>query len=604
MADYFVGLFLKYFFRAVIMGVGLCLVIEVAMQVDGLRERGPLEIHVFDLVSEIMPPSDREDGAENLVAQLLAVAAETSKVWGLSILLVIGFGVPLGVISGRLACAGMHVGSGWRVTARLVMTPCLLLIWVPTFGLASLLVLYLINVTEVPVFELMKNGGQGFEGDDVYVAEWWRLLLPTSVVAFSGAAWLAREVAQILWMTHQMDFVRAAEDRGLSGGRLFFCYTMNNSMCRIGGAFLRLCFFMLGSLILVEWVFRFPGLGLMIRTAAAEDDLARLFAGGVLLALMVLAAGLLLEVFFGMIDKNTRMRGGVDVMSDEKLAISSRSEAKTAGGNKKFGGKSNRQWRVGRVRRLKLAWFVVLMVSGVLMGIHMLEVLSGGVLKQGELIEQNARRILLGAGGTLGMGLMSSILAMLVSFCIVGLSGWLGGWRTYGLIVKMHTALFSMPAIFWVFVGLAVASSGFWSVILILGCVGGLLGVGVVSQWFVAMELCGWIEAAQAAGLKRRQVFLRHFFPAIWPMMVSRTLLLVPTMLLLAVAVDFSGLVETEGDSNCWGVLMAEGMSRMLDDPKLLIYSVVAVWVMAVSIAVLASWAKFENGDQPGPDIY
>ena len=79
------------------------------------------------------------------------------------------------------------------------------------------------------------------------------------------------------------------------------------------------------------------------------------------------------------------------------------------------------------------------------------------------------------------------------------------------------------------------------------------------------MEFCGWIEAAKAAGLKRRQIFLRHFFPTIWPRIVSRILLLLPAMLLLVVAADFSGLVEGGEGFDRWGILMAEGQGGLLD---------------------------------------
>ena len=99
MADYLVGLFLKYSFRTVIAGVCLCLIFEVAMQVDQYQEGQAPQFHVVDLAAEILSPDDAERGTEMWVPQMIHPALETLKVWLLSIVLSLGFGIPLGETS-------------------------------------------------------------------------------------------------------------------------------------------------------------------------------------------------------------------------------------------------------------------------------------------------------------------------------------------------------------------------------------------------------------------------------------------------------------------------------------------------------------------------
>lgn len=591
MADYLVRLFLKYCFRALIAGVALCLVFESAMQVNDWGGSESLEFHVFDLSAEILWSLESGEGSEEFESVIFSAAAETVKVWGLTVLLVIGFGLPLGMVLGRLGCAGKRGSRGRRGLARLILAPCLLFLWVPAFGLASLMVLYLIDVVGLSVFELMKNGGQGFSGDEVQVARSLRLLLPAGVVAVCSVAWLAREVALILWRINAADFVRAAEDRGLFGERLFYHYVVKSSLAYIGGAILCLLPFLSGALILVEWVFHFPGLGSLIITEALGDEFGLLLLAGALLALMVLGGSFLIEGIFGAIDQSTRMHGGVRGIAIEAPTIRNENP-----GNRLSLASDHRR----SLKRLKQAWITILLGFGIMWGLHLYTEFAWREVGRLEVFE----RILAGASGTLAMGLVSSILAVLVSFCLAALCGCLGGWRGYCLVAKIHSAILVVPTMFWLLLGLAVSGSGFWSVVLILSYVGGLLGTGVVSHWLLDMESRGWIEAARAMGLNRRQIFCRHFVPVVWLRMLSRGLILLPAMLLFAVAADFSGLSGSEEGGSRWGILMAEGKAVMLDDPDLLIFSVGAVCLSAAAFALLASWARFKKGDRPGPDIY
>lgn len=584
MADYLVGLFLKYSFRAALTVVGLCLVFEVAMQLENWRAGEPLTFYVYDLLAEVVWAAETGKGFEENASFVVRAVMGTVVVWALTVMLVVGFGIPLGLILGRLGCAGKREKSVRRLTAKLALVPCSLLIGLPAFGLAAWAVLYLIDFAALPVFTLMENGGQGFGGDDVQVAGWLRLILPAGVVALPGTAWLARSVVRILWVSHDSDFVHAAEDRGLSGEHLFYHYVVKNSLSSMGGAALSLLPVLLGSLILVEWVFRFPGLGDLMRTAAFGKEFLLLSIGAGLSGLMVMSGSFLIEVIFGVIDKSTRAEGGVGRSGNREMDHRVTVESD----------------RVRRVKRLKLAWIFVLGISGLMWGGHLFAEFSWKVEGKMGAIE----RLLAGASGTLAMALISSVLAVFVSFCVAGFSGCMGGWRAYCLIAKTHTAMISIPSMLWLFFGLAIAGSGFWSTVLIVTCVGGLLGAGVLSRYLLEMEFQGWIESARAIGLNRRQIFFRHFIPAIWPRLVSRGLTLLPVMLVFTVAADFSGLTAKGNGSNRWGVLMAEGKAMMLDDPVLLIVSVGMVWMTATAFAALATWARFEKGDRTGPDIY
>lgn len=81
-------------------------------------------------------------------------------------------------------------------------------------------------------------------------------------------------------------------------------------------------------------------------------------------------------------------------------------------------------------------------------------------------------------------------------------------------------------------------------------------------------------------------------------------LLLLPPVLLCVVAMDFSHVLEEGGGTKRWGGLMEQGVGQIWEDPRLLFFSVTAVWGGAVFFDLIASWAKSEGGDRLGPDIY
>ncbi len=588
-ADYLAGLLMKYFIRGLLVVVGLGLVFETIMQVGSWGGDESWKCYILDSAEEILWSLETGEGKEGLGDLLMPAVMNTAKVWFLSLLLVIGFGLPPGMLLGRLACVQKRDRSGRQALVKLLLVPFFLLIWIPAFALAGLLVFAFIDIEGMPVFELMKHGGQEFSGEELRVAEYLRLLLPAAVVALSGVGWLTREVALILWGVHNAKFVRAAEDRGLSGDRLFYHYVVRNSISRIGGAILILLPGLLGALFLVEAVFQFPGMGEVIRGAVLGKEIDLLFFVGALSAMMVMAGSFLIEAIFGMIDKDTRAQGGVEKFSDDKELV-------RVGQTECGMSVANDHGR--RFKRLKWAWIVILGIYGMLWGFHLFAEFTW--LEQMTVLV----RILTGASGTLAAGVISSVAAVMLSFSIAGLCGYLWGWRAYCLMAKTHSAMLTLPVMFWIFLALGVYASGFSSMILTLTVVGGFLGVGVVSQWFLGLEFRGWVEAARASGLSRRQIFVRHFIPAVWPKMLSRGLKLLPAMILFSVATDFAALKVRVAGSNRWGGLMAEGQLGMLDDPNLMKYSLLAVWLFVAGFAVLANWAKFEKGDRPGPDIY
>jgi oligopeptide transport system permease protein len=113
-----------------------------------------------------------------------------------------------------------------------------------------------------------------------------------------------------------------------------------------------------------------------------------------------------------------------------------------------------------------------------------------------------------------------------------------------------------------------------WSLLLLFAAIGAvewLTMARIVRGQVLALKHQEFIEAAQALGLRRRRIVLRHLIPnALGPVIVYTTLT-VPAVILLEAFLSFLGL-GVQPPMSSWGILINEGAQYMEDAPWLLIF--------------------------------
>ena len=113
-----------------------------------------------------------------------------------------------------------------------------------------------------------------------------------------------------------------------------------------------------------------------------------------------------------------------------------------------------------------------------------------------------------------------------------------------------------------------------WSLLLLFAAIGAvewLTMARIVRGQVMALKHQEFIEAAQALGLRRRRIVLRHLIPnALGPVIVYTTLT-VPAVILLEAFLSFLGL-GVQPPMSSWGILINEGAQYMEDAPWLLIF--------------------------------
>jgi peptide/nickel transport system permease protein len=195
----------------------------------------------------------------------------------------LGLGFFLGLALGIVTAA--HRGSLIDVG---VLLGTLIGLSIPTFWLGNLLV-YEFSYR----LKLLPLGGYG---------SWKHLVLPAATLAIVEFFFYARFVHSNVGGTLASDYIRTARAKGASPGRLYFVHALRNALIPIVTLLGLDVAALMSGVVLTETVFNWPGLGRLAVQAVFNLDIP-LVAGTVLFsAVLVLAANLLVDLLYGVID--------------------------------------------------------------------------------------------------------------------------------------------------------------------------------------------------------------------------------------------------------------------------------------------------------------
>ena len=208
---------------------------------------------------------------------------------------------------------GLGIMAGWRHGGWLDRSlPALMFVQaVPYFFLA----LVLVDVVGIELHWLPT--GQGYNG--ATVQQGWNLafigsalqhaILPAfTIVVTSIAGWML-QMRNVMITTINEDYVVAAQAKGLPSRRVIFTYAARNALLpQLQGFGLALGFVVSGALVM-EIVFAYPGIGLLLLNAVGNDDFPLMQAIFLVITFAVLIANLVVDLVIVFIDPRVRARG-------------------------------------------------------------------------------------------------------------------------------------------------------------------------------------------------------------------------------------------------------------------------------------------------------
>ncbi len=189
----------------------------------------------------------------------------------------------------------------------------LLLYSIPTFWLGVMLVLWASSPSWPDALLLPVSGMQSLDYDRLGL--WGRvadrarhLVLPTIALGLSSAAAVARYMRGSMLETIDEDYIRTARAKGLSERRVVFGHALRNALIPIVslvGLFLPILF---GGAVVVEKIFAWPGMGMVMYEAVSARDYPLVMAGAFLFAVLVIVGNLLADLLYAVVDPRIRYR--------------------------------------------------------------------------------------------------------------------------------------------------------------------------------------------------------------------------------------------------------------------------------------------------------
>ncbi len=144
---------------------------------------------------------------------------------------------------------------------------------------------------------------------EVFVGALKQLILPTITLALFVLAPLARMTRASMLGVLSADFIRTARASGLAPSTVLFAYAFRNALLPVMTTLGMVFSFLLGSNVLVEKVFAWPGIGSFAIEALVASDYAPVQGFVLSMALLYVLLNLTIDIAYGFVDPRMRVDG-------------------------------------------------------------------------------------------------------------------------------------------------------------------------------------------------------------------------------------------------------------------------------------------------------
>jgi peptide/nickel transport system permease protein len=203
----------------------------------------------------------------------------------------------------------LGIVAGWRHGGTLdrVLPGLMFLQAIPYFFFALILIeVFALKLHVFPIGEGYAEGlVPGWHWDFIGSAILHSLLPALTIVLTSVAGWML-QMRNVMITTIGDDYVIAAQAKGLPNRRVIFTYAARNALLpQLQGFGLALGFVVSGALVM-EIVFSYPGIGLLLLNAVTSNDYPLMQAIFLVITFAVLLANLIVDIIIVLADPRAR----------------------------------------------------------------------------------------------------------------------------------------------------------------------------------------------------------------------------------------------------------------------------------------------------------
>lgn len=248
-----------------------------------------------------------------VLTEFFALFPATLELAICAIILAVLIGIPAGVIAAvkrgswfdqslmGIALVGYSMPIFWWGLLLIIFFSNYLQ-WTPVSGRISLLY-YFPSVTGFMLIDSLLSGQKG-----AFLSAVSHLILPTIVLATIPLAVIARQTRSAMLEVLGEDYVRTARAKGLPTRRVVGLHALRNALIPVITTIgLQVGVLMAGA-ILTETIFSWPGIGKWMLDSISRRDYPVVQGGLLLIAGLVMAVNLIVDLLYGLINPRIRHR--------------------------------------------------------------------------------------------------------------------------------------------------------------------------------------------------------------------------------------------------------------------------------------------------------
>lgn len=181
------------------------------------------------------------------------------------------------------------------------------LISVPSFFLAYVLLLWVVDTFNLPVIGMHTFGYAPHSLIHASMDRIWHLVLPSAMSALAGVAVLSRYVRSQMLEVISQDYVRTARAKGLSEEGVIYHHALRNALLPFVTMFGLMIPGLIGGSVIVEQIFAWPGIGRLGYDSILARDFPMILTLNFIAAALTLLGTLVSDVLYAVVDPRIRL---------------------------------------------------------------------------------------------------------------------------------------------------------------------------------------------------------------------------------------------------------------------------------------------------------
>jgi len=209
-------------------------------------------------------------------------------------------------------------------------------------------------------------------------------------------------------------------------------------------------------------------------------------------------------------------------------------------------------------------------------------------------------RMMYGSRISLMVGFLATMVALVIGVLWGTIAGFAGG-KVDAIMMRIVDVLYGIPFIILIILLMVIFGKNLILLFLAIGAVEWLTMSRIVRSQVMNLSQQEFVLAAEAMGVSKKDIILRHLIPnTIGPVIVYATLT-VPQIMLLEAFLSFLGL-GVQAPMSSWGLLIRDGAASMEEYWWLLVFPSLAFSLTLFSLNFIGDGLRDALDPRTGPN--